>query len=70
MYTYTRGPDSNAIFQCKGYVRRKVCRKKFGFCWVHKMSERGWQYGEQTLEPVKPVRTIVTAADNPQQQPR
>jgi hypothetical protein len=29
-----------------------------------------WQYGEQTLEPDKSVWTIVTAADNPQQQLR
>jgi len=29
-----------------------------------------WQYVEQILEPVKSLRTIVTAADNPQQQPR
>jgi hypothetical protein len=28
-----------------------------------------WQYGGQTLEPDKSVKTIVTAAENPQQQP-
>jgi hypothetical protein len=33
-------------------------------------ADRVWQYGGITLEPDKSVRTIVTAADNPQQQPR
>jgi hypothetical protein len=31
-------------------------------------AERIWQYGRQTIQPDKSVRTIVTEADNPQQQ--
>jgi hypothetical protein len=38
----TKDPDSNAIFQLKGYVSKKVLRQKADFYGVHKMS---WQCG-------------------------
>ena len=44
--------------------------KQLTFMEYIRRAGRVWQYVEQNSEPVKSVRTFVTAADNPQQQPR
>jgi hypothetical protein len=58
------------FFNERNMSAEKYVVKQVTFTGSTRRAERMWQYGEQTLQPDKSVRTIVTASDNPQQQPR
>jgi type IV secretory pathway TrbF-like protein len=58
------------FFNESNMLAEKYVVKQSTFTVSIKWAERVWQYGGQSLEQDKSARTIVTAADNPQEQPR
>jgi len=66
----TPGPDSNVGFNKRDMSTEKDVVKQPTFTGYIGWADGVRQYVGQNLEPDKSVRTILRAADNPQQQPR